>query len=279
MRASLCTSAMWRWFLLDSDIGEANQFIDVLEQWQNELYIERPIWIIKLSFGFCKWHVCVLSYQLLLTQSLPIDTPPWSKSFSCWFCREWENHPKDVEMALPLILQKSGRFVPPYIIGISSIRLNWVALTVLIQYDSVPRTQSSSQRFTSLAEERWCVPLLEVTRVSWETKAQTVPGDRRFTPYPDPNDPWIFGWNLEDVLSKILHEIQQWNESISEKKYSSWIHEWEVSIGRLRSITINFWVSHGHPSGFGSRKLIFPPKKRGRKEPSDFESSQNFIIQ
>ena len=48
-------------------------------------------------------------------------------SLSCWFCREWENHPYDVEIALPFILQKSGRFVPPYIIGISSIRLNWVA--------------------------------------------------------------------------------------------------------------------------------------------------------
>lgn len=207
-------------------------------------------------------------------------------------------------MALPLILQKSGRFVPPYIIGISSIRLNWVASIPyiphflkhqqcwfsMIQYLEDKANSVDSQHLPK-SDDVTSPPGFWIHHVEDMPKARSghtrelgdegaaISGDRRLTPYPGPNDPMIVVGILEDLLSEILHEIHQWNESISEKKYSSWIHEWEVRMGRLRSLTINFWLSHGHPSGFGSRKLIFPHQKRGRKEPSDFESRQNFIIQ
>ena len=50
----------------------------------------------------------------------------------------------------------------------------------------------------------------QVTRVSWETKAQFLTGDRRLGSPPGPQSvPMIFVGNLEDVLSEILHEIQQ----------------------------------------------------------------------
>lgn len=210
-------------------------------------------------------------------------------SFSSWFCREWENHPYDVEMALPLILQKSERFVPPYIIGISSIRLNWVASTVLIQYDSVPRTQSKQRWFTALGFRRamMCSPPgfwihhVEDRQCSrshvWvgRRRRKLKRGSKVYSRAP-PQWPMMFVGIWRTILSEILHEFET---NLFPEKYSSWIHEWEVRMGRLRSITINFWLSHGHPSGFGSRKLIFPHQKRGRKEPSDFESNQNFIIQ
>lgn len=169
------------------------------------------------------------------------------------------------------------------------------ASTVLIQYDSVPQTQSK-QRFevhSTCRRAMMCSKnpgfwihhvedrqmLGQVTRVSWEAKAQTKRGSKVLLP-TRPNDPWIFGWNLEDGS----FGNPAWNSAVKriyflKTIYSSLIHEWEVSMGRLRSLTINFWLSHGHPSGFGSRKLIFPHQKRGRKEPSDFESRQNFIIQ
>ena len=210
-------------------------------------------------------------------------------------------------MALPLILQKSRRFVPPshhrnfkyqtqlggkYTVKKPHFLKHQQCWFSMIQYPHL--TQSSSQRFTALAEERWChFP-------SWilDSSLGRSPNARSGHTCELGDEGAVFNWGSKVRLPTRApigpHDFcwefggrsfgnPAWNSAVKRiyfrKKYSNLIHEWEVSTGRLRSLTINFWLSQGHPSGFGSRKIIFPHQKLDRKEPSDFESSQNFIIQ